>query len=170
MFQWRLFCMLLIFIELILSSLFNSVLVFWHDIVYISSEHICFIKCTNIRAILWFTISVYSISSLLLSIVYLRIISFLGHQSKSLSIVVLQRQQWNLIAIRRIFLTIAIASIVIILIMSLICREEIYLALRILSIFLVWSLAIVGLSMITFTVQLKVILQKNLFLLWKWFI
>jgi len=143
-----------------------SSLVFWHDIVYLPSEHYCYVPYTNIRGILWIILNAYGNPVLLLSIIYVRISIFLRGQSTNQIVVVHQRQERDLLVLRRILITVCLLLAlgipsVILLAMFIITSQKQPLFFRI-----EWfsvSLSMIGLSLsqVIFTPQLKRILLKT---------
>jgi hypothetical protein len=153
-------------IEFIFICALLSPLLFWHDIVYLPQEHYCYVPYTNIRGILWVILNAYGNPVLLLLFIYLRITRFLHRQSINQALVVKQRQERDLLVIRRIFITVSLLLTlgipsVVLLIMLLITGEESPLFFRIewLSV----SLSMIGLSLAVafFTSQIKSIILKK---------
>ena len=165
LFQSRLFYLLLLIVEFLLSILVNSLPIIWRDFVYLPNEHYCFFELTNIRITVWLILFDYGFSFLLISLLYLRIILFLRHQRSNLTTIVQQKQQRNLIVLRRILLIIILEiSIglppIVIIILSWIRGQTVYLAFQFIWSFLVWSFTATGISLILFIPQLKFITKK----------
>ncbi|UJR08053.1 hypothetical protein I4U23_012330 [Adineta vaga] len=89
-------------IELVLVGIVFIPLIFWRDIVYLSSEHYCYVSYKNIRGILWVILNAYGSPVLLLSMIYLRIAIYIHRQSNNLTMVVKLRQERDLRIVRRI--------------------------------------------------------------------
>lgn len=87
---------------LLVAVLFVPILV-QHDIAYIPHEHYCFIDYANVRVVLWLLCNIYGIPLTLLLLIYVRITLFLREHSSQQSLLIKQRQQRDLIVIRRIF-------------------------------------------------------------------
>ena len=140
-------------------------LIVWNIIVYIPKEHYCFVPMTNLRGVLWFICSVYGLSFLLLTLIYLRIVIFLRRQSYHQTYIIKQRQQRDLIVMRRVFITFGVLVILgspgaLLLLMLYITGEEHPLLYRIEWFFV--NLAMLGLclSQLFLTPQLKNIVLK----------
>jgi hypothetical protein len=153
-------------IEFIFICALLSPHIFWHDIIYLPHEHYCYVPYTNIRGILWVILNAYGNPLLILLFIYLRITIFLRRQSINQAIIIKQRQERDLLVIRRILiivgllLTLGIPAVVL-LVMLLITGEENQLYFRIE--WLAVSLSMIGLSLVLvfFTPQLKNIILKK---------
>ena len=165
LFQCRLFYLLLLIVEFLLSSLVNSLPMIWHGFVYLPNEYYCFFELMNIRFLIWLILFDYGLPFLFISLLYLRIIRFLRHQRTNLTTIVQQKQQRNLIVLRRVLLIIILEiSIgfppIVIVVISWIRGQTVYLAFQFIWSFLVWSFTATGISLILFIPQLKFITKK----------
>ncbi len=153
------------FIELILVCVLFIPLLVWDDIVYLPSEHYCYVPYTNIRGILWIILNAYGNPVLLLSIIYVRISMFLRQQSTNQIVVVHQRQVRDLLVLRRILITVClllalgIPSVILLSIFIITSHKQpLFFRIEWLSV----SLSMIGLSLsqVIFTPQLKRIVLK----------
>ncbi|UJR11046.1 hypothetical protein I4U23_015230 [Adineta vaga] len=139
---------------------------YWQDVIYLENEHYCYVPYRHFRGILWLAFNCYGIPILSISFIYLRITIYLRQQKNNQIILVKQRQDRDLLVIRRILITIGLLLVlgipgVVLLIMLHITGEEHPLLLRIEWLFV--SLSMIGLSISTvlFTSQLKQMLFKR---------
>ena len=139
----------------------------WHDIIYLSNEHYCFVSLTNSRGVLWPTLSIYSIPVVSSLLFYIRTIYFIRQQSNQVTMIVKRRQERDLTAIRRIviniFLLCGIGSpgLLCIAISVIISGKPYPLSLRILWIGVEISILPLAILMISMTPQLKQIFTKR---------
>jgi hypothetical protein len=153
-------------IEMILICILFCPILTWHDVVYLSNEHYCYVQYTNTRSVLWLLLNIYAIPLVLLTLIYLQITMFLRRQPNNQTFIVKQRQQRDLLVIRRILITVGLLialgfPTVVVLFMFYITGVEQPLYFRIEWLFV--SLSMIGLSLSTviFTPQLKsIVLNK----------
>jgi len=151
---------------LILAFALLSPLLFWHNVIYLSNEHYCYAAFMNFRGILWTAFMAYGIPAFCLFIIYIRIIAFIRQQLNTQKRAIRRRQARDLLAIRRIFITVSVLIIlgipsVVLVIMSAITGEEHPLSFRITWISLAISMTGLSVAMVFFTPQLKRIVCKN---------
>ncbi|CAF3721321.1 unnamed protein product [Adineta steineri] len=153
-------------IEFLLICILFYPILYWHDVVYIPNEHYCYVPYTHFRGILWLAFNCYGIPTTSLSLIYLRITIYLRQQTNNQILAIKQRQDRDLLVIRRILITIGLLLAlgipgVVFLVMLRITGEEYPLLLRIEWVFV--SLSMIGLSISTvfFTSQLKQIIFKK---------
>ncbi|UJR17262.1 hypothetical protein I4U23_004157 [Adineta vaga] len=149
---------------LILCILFCPILI-WHDIVYLPTEYYCNIRNGNIRGTIWLLSIGYGSPLLCLLITYIRIGRFLYRQMNTQTLIVRQRQQRDIIVIRRIFITVTFLIILqiprtILFIMLFITGNEYIYFARVEWFFISFSMIGLSLSMAIFTPQLKTIIWK----------
>jgi hypothetical protein len=138
----------------------------WHDIVYLPKEHYCFLNYTNLRVILWLFSNIFTVPLFVLSLIYLRITVYLRRQSHSQTLLVKQRQQRDLVVIRRIFITIGLLAVLgipsfVFIIMFNITNVENPLFYRFLWFFFNFSTTSISFTMIIVIPQLKSIVMKK---------
>ena len=134
-------------------------LLIWQDEVFISGDHYCFLRLTNIRGMLWMLFSCYGVPELSLPIIYLRIVFFLRSQSNNMAHALKRRQQRDLLAIRRILINVGLLIVlglpgIIVSIMSF-SSVEYPLSHRILWLGTEISLTVLSIEMVVMTPQLK---------------
>ncbi|CAF1120467.1 unnamed protein product [Adineta steineri] len=105
------FYIIIPFIELIISALLSSPILFWHDIVYLPNDYFCYVSVSNTRGILWIFFVSFGNCILILLFIYIRITIYLRQQSNNQIIRFRQGQQRDLIVIKRIFITVGLLSI-----------------------------------------------------------
>jgi hypothetical protein len=96
--------MILPFIELICACGLMCVLIPWNGVVYLENDHYCFSSFTNIPGLLWGAFVIYIIPIWCLVIIYIRITRFIRQQSKNRTLAIKQRQDRDLLIIRRILI------------------------------------------------------------------
>lgn len=138
----------------------------WHDIVYISTNHYCFVLFAKVRGILWALSECYILPYICLLIIYIRITAFLRQQAGVLALTVRRRHQRDLQAVRRIYTNVVLLCVtsfpgVIVLIISLITGVEHALSHRIVWLLTEISLAVLSIEMIFMTPQLKAIFVRR---------
>lgn len=153
--------------ELITICIFACPILFWHDIIYLPTEHYCYITFTNTRSTLWLIIDSYGIPLMLLLLIYLRILIFIHRQPNHQTFVIIQRQQRDLCVIQRIFIivglliTLGIPTIVLLL-MFYITGEKYILFDRIAWFSVSLSMTQLSISLVILTTQLKrIVLEKR---------
>lgn len=155
-------------IQLVIASVMISPLLVWNDIIYLPNENYCFPLFTNIRGIIWLSLNLYTIPLLLLSCIYCRIILFIRQHSNNQPLLLQRKQQRDLIAIRRIFITVQILFILSIpiltmFIMANITGAEYPLSHRITMISCAITTAILSVETVLVTPQLKSVIVR----IWK---
>jgi hypothetical protein len=151
---------------LILICILFYPIVYWRDVIYLPQEHYCYVPYTNFRGILWLAFNCYGIPVMSLSLLYLRITVYLRRQTHNQTLMVKQRQDRDLLIIRRILITIGLLLAlgipgVVLLIMLRITGEEHPLLLRIEWFFVSLSMIGLSLSTVVFTPQLGNIVPKQ---------
>lgn len=141
------------------SSALLCPLLIWQDEVYISGDHYCFLRLTNVRAMLWMLFMCYGVPELSLSIIYLRIVYFLRSQPNNMVQALKRRQQRDLLAIRRILINVGLLIVlglpgIVVSIMSF-SGVEYPLSHRILWLGTEISLMVLSIQMLVMTPQLK---------------
>jgi len=151
---------------MILICIFLCPLLFWHDIVYLPKEYYCSVPFANLRVTLWVIFNIYGIPLLLLLLIYSRITIFLHRQSNNRNLVIKQRQQRDLVVIRRILIHVGLLMvlgipIIVLLIMFYIADGKFPLFFRIQFFSVSLSLIELSLSVAILTPQLKYIVLKK---------
>ncbi|UJR38706.1 hypothetical protein I4U23_031372 [Adineta vaga] len=152
-------------IQFIILSIVFSPLLIWHDIGYIPTEYYCNVPNRNIRGIVWLLSIGYGSPLLFLVIIYIRIGRYLYRHMNTQILIVRQRQQRDLIVIRRIFITVIFLVILqiprtILFIMLFMTGDEYTYFARVEWFFISCSMVGLSLSMVIFTPQLKMIILK----------
>ena len=153
-------------IELIVILILVSPILFWNDVIYLPEESYCYVPFTNSRGILWLLLNAYGNPLLILLWIYIRITVYLRQQSSTnLLPIIKQRQDRDLLVIRRIFIIIGFLLAlglpgVVLLIMLYITGEQHPLVLRIEWFSVSISMVELTLTLILFTSQLKRIIWK----------
>ena len=142
------------------ASILLSPVVVWHDIVYLPTEYYCIIEHTNIRGALWVMCVCYIVPLTGLLLIHIRISIFLRQQSVTLAAVIKQKQQRDLVVMRRIFINVSVLWIVglpasVIALVGLFTRNAYPFGRRITFITLEMAFAIMSIQMIIMTPQLK---------------
>jgi hypothetical protein len=135
------------FIQLVSGCILLCPLLVWHDFIYLSDEYYCFVLFTNVRATLWLKLTIY------------------GRQSNKRSLLVKYNQERELLALRRIFMSIGLLFVIaipptIFILMALITRQEHPLAHRITMVSYAMSMAVLSVDLIFATPQLKTLLSR----------
>ncbi len=135
-------------------------ILYWHDVIYLPNEHYCYVPYTHFRGILWLAFNCYGIPVISLSLIYLRITIYIRRQTNNQTFVVKQRQDRDMIIIRRILITIGLLMAlgipgVVFLVMLRITGEEYPLLLRIEWLFVSFSMIGLSLSVVVYTPQLE---------------
>ncbi|CAF0935180.1 unnamed protein product [Adineta steineri] len=162
--SYRLFIILPL-IELILTCILMSLILFLHSVVYLPTDYYCFVPITNIYSMLWLAFNGYGNQIGILSFIYIRITIFLRRQANTQTLIVKQRQDRDLLVIRRILITVSfLISLGMpamgFLVVSLITNKDYLLTFPVLFFFVGISMAGVCLLTIIFTPQLKKIVMK----------
>ncbi|CAF0864122.1 unnamed protein product [Adineta steineri] len=152
-------------IELILTCILMSLILFLHSVVYLPTDYYCFVPITNIYSMLWLAFNGYGNQIGILSFIYIRITIFLRRQANTQTLIVKQRQDRDLLVIRRILITVSfLISLGMpamgFLVVSLITNKDYLLTFPVLFFFVGISMAGVCLLTIIFTPQLKKIVMK----------
>lgn len=153
------------FILIVVGSVLLCPLMIWQDIVYILNDHYCFIQLTNIRGMVWMLFICYGVPELCLSIIYMRIIVFIQAQPNNLTQVMKQKQQRDLLAIRRILINVGLMILlglpgIVLSIMSF-AGVEYPLSHRILWLGTEISMTVLSIVMVVMTPQLKNIVMPR---------
>ena len=133
---------------------------------YLMKEHYCLIPYTNIHGMLWIMFVCYLLPVSSLVIIHIRITIFLRQQSTNLAIAIKQKQQRDLVVIRRIFINIGVLMTTglpatAIALMAMFGGDELVLGQRITYITVGVSFAVLSIEMLVMTPQLKrLILQR----------
>jgi hypothetical protein len=151
---------------MILAFSLLSLLLFWHDVIYLSNEHYCYAAFTNFRGILLTAIAAYGIPAFFLFIIYIRIMIFIRQQSNYPIQTLRRRKSRDSFAIRRILIPVNVLVFlglpsVVLVIMSAITGEEHPLSFRITWISLTVSMAGLSIGMIFLVPQLKKIVWRT---------
>jgi membrane-bound ClpP family serine protease len=151
---------------LILGFIVSSPLLIWNDIKYLPTEHYCFISFSPLRGMLWMIGSVYGFPLLVLLIIYIRVTMFIHYQSNNQTLIIQRRQKRDLIVIQRIMITVGILAIsgfpaTVLLIMTMITGVEPPLTYRIQWLMVSVSTAVLSITTVVFTPQLKQIVMKK---------
>jgi hypothetical protein len=151
---------------MIVSLILLSPLFLWHVVIYMPEEHYCYVSYADFRGIFWAIFSVYGIPIRCILMMYVRITKFIRKQGNNQTLIVKRRQERDLIAMKRILLTVGLLTLIGVpatfFLMKLILTGEIHpLALRI--VFVAASMSMAGLSVVVFFFipQLKSIVLKN---------
>ena len=147
------------------NILLSPVLV-WHDIVYLPKECFCMIEFTNIRGVFWVMWSCYITPLIGLLLIHIRITTFLRQQSVNIAAIIKQKQQRDLVVMRRIFINVGILLITglpgtVIALMGVVTRSAHPLNQRITFITAEISFAILSIQMIIMTPQLKRLIMRG---------
>ena len=142
------------------ASILLSPVAVWHEIVYLPKEYYCLIEYTNIRGTLWLICVCYIVPLIGLLLIHLRITICLRQQSANLAAVIKQKQQRDLVVMRRIFINVGILLVTgfpatVIALMALVTRSAHPLSQRISFITAEISFAILSIQMIIMTPQLR---------------
>jgi hypothetical protein len=153
------------FIQLVSGCILLCPLLVWHDFIYLSNEYYCFILFTNVRATLWLILTIYGMPLLYLLIMYAWMIVFIHWQSNKRSLLVKYNQERELLALRRIFMSIGLLFVIaipptIFILMALITRQEHPLAHRITMVSYAMSMAVLSVDLVFATPQLKTLLSR----------
>jgi hypothetical protein len=149
--------------QLVVGFIVVCPLIVWNDLVYLPNEYYCFILLNNVRGMLWLILNIYIIPLLLLLFIYFRIILFIRQHSNNQSLLIQRKQQRDLIAIRRIFITntllIAfIIPILILVIIAFITNVDLSIDHRIKMLSYGISMAVLSVETVFVTPQLKTII------------
>ncbi len=152
---------------MILVGILLCPILIWHGVVYLPEEYYCYAPYTDLRSILYVILSTYGIPLLFLSLIDLRITRFLRQQSNTQTVVaVKQRQQRDILVLRRIFIIVGVLMIVgiplvVFVIMFIITGESDPVFKRIIWFTMALSMAGLNFAMIIVTPQLKsIVFQK----------
>ncbi|CAF0848845.1 unnamed protein product [Adineta steineri] len=153
-------------VEFILVCLLLCPILLWHDIVYLSSDYYCNVANKNIRGIVWLLSLGYGTPLLLLLFIYIYITIYIYRQMNTQTLIVKQRQQRDLVVIRRILITVVLLIAlqiprIVLLIMLFITKQEYTFFARIEWLFISFSMIGLCLSMAIFTPQLRSIILKK---------
>ena len=152
-------------VQLLFASLIMCPLFIWNDIIYLENEYYCFVLYTNVRCVIWLASSIQNIPLILLTIIYIRIIIFIRRHGNIQSVLIKRKQKRDLLAIRRIFLTVQILllfgiPIMIFMLFAIIKGEEHFLTHRVTMISYAMCSAILSIQTILVTPLLKTILKN----------
>ncbi|UJR11530.1 hypothetical protein I4U23_015711 [Adineta vaga] len=153
-------------LQLILIAIVYCPYFIWHAVIYLRKEYYCFIDYASIRSVIWLILNIYGIPLCLLMMIYLRIVLFLRRQPINSTWMIKQRQQRDLIVIRRIFVIISLLVILgiptIVLLLMLYITGEIHPLFHRYAWFFV-NISMMGLTMImvVLTPQLKNVVFKK---------
>lgn len=153
-------------IQLILSFILHSPLLYWHDVIYLPNEHYCYAAFSNLRGIVWTAAMAYGIPGLCLLVIYIRIIRYLRSHANTQNQSIQRRQARDLLAIRRILTIVSILIIlgipsIILVIIAAIQNKEHPLSFRITWFSLTVSMTVLSVIMIYFIPQLKHMIWKH---------
>lgn len=101
-------------IQLVLVCIIMSPLLKWNSVVYLPSEHYCYIQVTSLRDTIWTAVSCINIPVSIVFFIYIRLTIFIKYQSQNQTIIRQRHQNRDIIVIYRIFIIIGaflIASI-----------------------------------------------------------
>ncbi|CAF0908352.1 unnamed protein product [Adineta steineri] len=162
--SYRLF-IILPFIELMLSCILMSLVLFVHDVVYLPKDYYCFVPFTNVYSMLWLVFNGYGNQIGVLLFIYIRITIFLRRQANTQTLIVKQRQERDFLIIRRILIVVGVLISLGIpamgfLMMAFITHEEHSLTFPIFWFFISISMISICISTIIFTPQLKKIIMR----------
>ncbi|CAF0740064.1 unnamed protein product [Adineta steineri] len=153
------------FIELVFSCILMSLILFLHSVVYLPTDYYCFVPFTNVYSMFWLVLNNYGSPVGVLLFIYIRITIFLRRQTNTQTLIVRQRQDRDLLVIRRILITVGFVislgiPAMIFLVMFFITNEQHPLTFPFLCLFI--SISMLGLCLLTiiFTPQLKKIIMK----------
>lgn len=104
------FYAILPFIQLLISLLLVSPLFLWNAVVYLPRESYCFVPYTNLRGILWAVFSIYIVPIGCLLSIYFRITVFIKNEGSTQTLIIRRRQERDVLAIRRILVTVTILT------------------------------------------------------------
>ncbi|CAF1392397.1 unnamed protein product [Adineta steineri] len=152
-------------IELISSCILMSLVVFLHDVVYSPENYYCFVPFTRVFSELWLALHSYGSQIGVLLFIYIRITIFLRRQTNTPTLIVKQRQDRDLLVIRRILITVALLISlgvpgIVFLVKSFITNTDDFLTFPFVFFFISISMIGVCISTIIFTPQLKMIVVK----------
>jgi len=88
--------------ELVISGLSQGPLLFWQSIVYMPQDYFCYAQIQKPHHMFCLMFNAYGIQIIFLLLIYFRIAIYLHRRTKSQSFAIQQRQQRDLIVIRRI--------------------------------------------------------------------
>ncbi|CAF1408580.1 unnamed protein product [Adineta steineri] len=142
-----------------------SLVLFLHDVVYLPTDYYCFVPFTNAYSMLWLAFVCYGNQIGVLSFIYIRITIFLRRQTNTPTLVVKQRQDRDLLVIRRILIIVALLISlgvpgIVFLVKSFITNTDDFLTFPFVFFFISISMIGVCISTIIFTPQLKKIVVK----------
>lgn len=145
-----------------------SPLLFWHAEKYLPCEHYCFVSMKDYRTVLWTSFATYGIPLSLLLIAYIRITVFIHLYTPAQQIMIQNSKKRDLIALRCIFITVALLLItgfpaIVLILLLLITGEEYPLINRMIWFFITLSLAGLTVSIVFTTPELKSIVIKRWF-------
>ncbi len=153
-------------IQLIIASVLLCPVLVWHDVCYLPTEYLCFIPFLHIRGILWAIANAYVVPLLAVSLIYVRVMIFIHNHSNNQTIKVRRRQEKNLLAMRRIMITVGMLLVIgipslVLLLMTMISGIEHSLNYRIQ--WITSGITMTGLSIITsiFNPEVKRILLRR---------
>ncbi|UJR08777.1 hypothetical protein I4U23_013033 [Adineta vaga] len=104
------FYIILPFIQIIVSVILVFPLLLWNAVIYLPSEHYCFVSYTGFRSILWAVFSIYIIPIACIFLIYIRITIFIK-KANNQTIVIRRRQERDVLAIQRILTTVGLLAL-----------------------------------------------------------
>ncbi|UJR07446.1 hypothetical protein I4U23_011732 [Adineta vaga] len=102
---------LLPIIEYVWAIGIQCVVITWNGVTYFINDSFCYVSFANIRAIIWAAFSAYLFPFLCSLMIYLRITTFLRHQTNNLTLLVKQRQDRDVLIVQRILIIITLLLI-----------------------------------------------------------
>jgi hypothetical protein len=151
---------------LILGFAILSPLLIWNDIKYFSAEYYCSVPFLPLRGFIWMMGTAYGLPLLALLFIYFRVTTFIHHQSNNRTVIIQRRQERDMLAIRRIIITVNILLMVgipsmILLIMAIITGVVHPLAYRIQWFIGGVSVVVLSITTVIFTPPLKRIVMNR---------
>lgn len=105
------FYVLAVPVQLLFAILFTCPFLVWHSEKYLPNEHYCFLSFAQYYSVVWSAFTSYGNPLLLICLIYLRIVLFIRRQSSLQRFLVQHRQKRDLVAMRRILITVGFLTV-----------------------------------------------------------